>query len=90
MSEIETEFLINIVCGIAGLVFMMFVFMLSANNKSEKSQNHIYKKLLDVDERLIILMVKDNLRTALENEDYKQAEECRKILDGYGKRRIQK
>lgn len=28
----------------------------------------------------------NDLKTALENEDYKRAEECRKILESYGKR----
>lgn len=64
----------------------MFIFVLSTNNKAEKRQSDIYKKLLDIDERIIYVLLKDELRTALENEDYKRAEECRKILESYRKR----
>lgn len=82
----ETEFIINMICGLIGLVFAMFIFVLSANNKAEKRQSDTYKKLLDVDERIIYLLLKDELKTAIENEDYKRAEECQKLLNGYGKR----
>lgn len=80
----EIELIINLLVGILAIVIPMFLYIISEFIKNERKIKRIEWKVLDIDERVILLHIREQLKEAIENEDYITSERCKKILGGYG------